>query len=219
MGFIAGVECDGASYHSGFTVRDRDRIRQSVLEGMGWRIYRIWSTDWFGDPSRELAKLLTQLDRWRADAMATDPRLSSKEEGGDAPTPPTRSLDEVDVHSSTAPINAQATNLAFTTKAGVPNGLPDERSGRPMRPIDDIEWDEMIQSILYEVWPDYRYAGEVERLSRPGGSAGIYQGRTRTTLPEYEGRMAATGERFVMHDIYAAVREVARRARLQPDAR
>ena len=45
--FILGVECDGASYHSATTARDRDRLRQQVLEQMGWRIHRIWSPDWF----------------------------------------------------------------------------------------------------------------------------------------------------------------------------
>ena len=45
--YLAGVECDGAAYHSSPTARDRDRMRQAVLEGLGWRIERIWSTEWF----------------------------------------------------------------------------------------------------------------------------------------------------------------------------
>ncbi|SOH94851.1 Part of AAA domain-containing protein [Monaibacterium marinum] len=45
--YLAGVECDGATYHSSPTARDRDRMRQAVLEGLGWRIERIWSTEWF----------------------------------------------------------------------------------------------------------------------------------------------------------------------------
>lgn len=56
-GFIMGVECDGASYHSSVSARDRDRLRQEVLEGLGWNLYRIWSTDWFEDPIRETEKL------------------------------------------------------------------------------------------------------------------------------------------------------------------
>jgi hypothetical protein len=56
-GFIMGVECDGAAYHSSKSARDRDRLRQSVLEGLGWTLYRIWSTDWFEDPVRETRKL------------------------------------------------------------------------------------------------------------------------------------------------------------------
>ena len=52
--FILGVECDGATYHSAKSARDRDKLRQMVLEGLGWRIYRVWSTDWFRDASGEL---------------------------------------------------------------------------------------------------------------------------------------------------------------------
>ena len=45
--YLCGIECDGARYHSSATARDRDKIRQAVLEGLGWSIIRIWSTDWF----------------------------------------------------------------------------------------------------------------------------------------------------------------------------
>jgi very-short-patch-repair endonuclease len=56
-GFVLGVECDGASYHSAKSARDRDRLRQEVLEGLGWRLHRVWSTDWFNNPQREAEKL------------------------------------------------------------------------------------------------------------------------------------------------------------------
>ena len=45
--YLAGIECDGATYHSSATARDRDKVRQAVLENLGWKIFRIWSTDWF----------------------------------------------------------------------------------------------------------------------------------------------------------------------------
>ena len=55
--FLLGVECDGARYHSLRSARDRDIIRQQHLENLGWRIHRIWSTDWFRAPERELQLL------------------------------------------------------------------------------------------------------------------------------------------------------------------
>lgn len=55
--YVLGIECDGASYHSSRSARDRDRLRQAVLESRGWRIHRVWSTDWFKDPEGELRKL------------------------------------------------------------------------------------------------------------------------------------------------------------------
>ncbi len=60
--YILGVECDGASYHSSRSARDRDRLRQEVLEGLGWNIYRIWSTDWFKDSDGEFKRLLEAIE-------------------------------------------------------------------------------------------------------------------------------------------------------------
>lgn len=54
---MLAVECDGATYHSSKSARDRDRIRQSVLEGLGWRFHRIWSTDWFRNRYKETERL------------------------------------------------------------------------------------------------------------------------------------------------------------------
>ena len=45
--YILAIECDGATYHSSLLARDRDRLRQEVLEGLGWKFHRIWSTDWY----------------------------------------------------------------------------------------------------------------------------------------------------------------------------
>ena len=72
--YLAAIECDGASYHSGVSVRDRDRIRQEILESLGWkdRIWRIWSTDWFRDPKAETRKLLSFLEERRAMPVPTE---------------------------------------------------------------------------------------------------------------------------------------------------
>jgi superfamily I DNA and/or RNA helicase len=65
--YLAAVECDGATYHSALSVRDRDRIRQEILESLGWRgrIWRIWSTDWFRTPRQESEKLISFLEGLR----------------------------------------------------------------------------------------------------------------------------------------------------------
>jgi hypothetical protein len=64
--YILGVECDGATYHSSKSARDRDRLRQEVLEGLHWRIHRVWSTDWYRDPEREFGRLVQHIERLRA---------------------------------------------------------------------------------------------------------------------------------------------------------
>jgi very-short-patch-repair endonuclease len=56
--YILGVECDGATYHRAATARDRDKLRQYILEGLGWTLYRIWSTDWWHDSEKEIQKLI-----------------------------------------------------------------------------------------------------------------------------------------------------------------
>jgi very-short-patch-repair endonuclease len=74
--YLIGIECDGRSYHSGATARDRDRLRQHVLEGLGWRIHRIWSTDWWRDPQGEMDTLGAKLDALLAVKEAVDPGLA-----------------------------------------------------------------------------------------------------------------------------------------------
>ncbi|MBV2131589.1 DUF4011 domain-containing protein [Pseudomonas sp. MAP12] len=61
--YLAGIECDGATYHRSATARDRDKIRESVLRGLGWEILRLWSTDYWLDPQGTLDKLDQQLRR------------------------------------------------------------------------------------------------------------------------------------------------------------
>ncbi|MCT4657214.1 MAG: DUF4011 domain-containing protein [Cohaesibacter sp.] len=71
-GFILGIECDGATYHSSKSARDRDRLRQEVLEGLGWQFHRIWSTDWFSNPQGEVEKLRKIIAARLADLKARE---------------------------------------------------------------------------------------------------------------------------------------------------
>ncbi|MBR6687286.1 MAG: DUF4011 domain-containing protein [Clostridia bacterium] len=59
--YLLAVECDGTSYRMAKSTRDRDRLRQAILERMGWRYYRIWSTDWFKNKPLEKQRLLDAL--------------------------------------------------------------------------------------------------------------------------------------------------------------
>lgn len=61
--YILAVECDGATYHSALWARERDRLRQDVLEHLGWRFHRIWSTDWFYNRSAEIKRLSEALQK------------------------------------------------------------------------------------------------------------------------------------------------------------
>lgn len=59
--YMIGIECDGAAYHSSRSARDRDRLREEILRKKGWRLYRIWSTDWFKNRKSEIDRLANAL--------------------------------------------------------------------------------------------------------------------------------------------------------------
>lgn len=68
--YLMGIECDGATYHSAKSVRDRDRLRQMILERLGWRVRRIWSTDWFKNPHAELQPIVRELNALKTERIA-----------------------------------------------------------------------------------------------------------------------------------------------------
>ncbi|RFB90753.1 helicase [Rhizobium leguminosarum bv. trifolii] len=68
--YLLGIECDGASYHDSRSARDRDRLRQAVLEDHGWNIHRIWSTDWFQRPKAELERLVAAIEQAKSNALS-----------------------------------------------------------------------------------------------------------------------------------------------------
>ena len=90
--FIAGIECDGPSYVSAKTARDRDHLRRSILESMGWNIYRMWSTEWLNNPDIEGAKLLDFI-RAAMESAAEKPRST---ENTKAEEPIADIVDEID---------------------------------------------------------------------------------------------------------------------------
>jgi very-short-patch-repair endonuclease len=81
---LLGIVCDGASYHRAATARDRDKLRQLVLESLGWRLHRVWSTDWWHDEEREFERLLK--------AINDAPRAN--------PPPPTAGNDSVESNAA-----------------------------------------------------------------------------------------------------------------------
>lgn len=75
--YILAVECDGASYHSSRSARDRDRLRQGVLESLGWSFHRIWSTDWFRDSSSEIKRAVEAIEKARLNSGSSEFNLKS----------------------------------------------------------------------------------------------------------------------------------------------
>ncbi|MGW5675699.1 DUF3320 domain-containing protein [Streptomyces sp. NPDC003860] len=67
--YALGIECDGAMYHSSRAARDRDRLREAVLRDLGWKLHRIWGTDWYRNRRDAMARLRAAVEQ----ACAEDP--------------------------------------------------------------------------------------------------------------------------------------------------
>lgn len=92
--YLMGIECDGATYHSAKSTRDRDRLRQTILERLGWNIRRIWSTDWFKNPHGELQPIIRELHKLKSTIIPIDEAIESKVDEIQ------ESIKEVDAHES-----------------------------------------------------------------------------------------------------------------------
>src|SRR5258708_18081436 len=86
--FILGVECDGASYDSSATARDRDRMRQQILEKLGWKIHRIWSPDWVTRNETEVNRLKSAIEMALKDRTRNSPVSSSRTSNGPVSSEP-----------------------------------------------------------------------------------------------------------------------------------
>jgi very-short-patch-repair endonuclease len=150
--FVLAIECDGASYHSAPTARDRDRLRQQQLEALGWRFHRIWSTDWFLRREDEVRRTLKAF----ADAV----------EHADA-------LDNHAVPSETAPATEP-------TPSAVPAARP--RDPRPSVPpgldIDDYS-PSQLQSLVRWVLSDGRLPTDDEIITELTRELGFHRKGSR----------------------------------------
>ncbi|WOX21231.1 DUF3320 domain-containing protein [Streptomyces solicathayae] len=78
--YALGIECDGVMYHSSRAARDRDRLRESVLRDLGWKLHRIWGTDWYRNRRDAMARLRAAVE----EACARDPfEVTAEEPAGD----------------------------------------------------------------------------------------------------------------------------------------
>ncbi|MGH7871510.1 MAG: DUF3320 domain-containing protein [Candidatus Binatia bacterium] len=112
--YLLGIECDGATYHSARSARDRDRLRQAVLEDHGWIIHRIWSTDWFQRPGEQLRKV----------AAAIESARITLAEAGSTPRPDNE-MPENDIEREVDEAEAGALSVPYVeARFDVPLGTP-----------------------------------------------------------------------------------------------
>ncbi len=60
--YILGITTDGKMYASSKVAGDRDRLREQVLKGLGWKLYHLWSTDWYRNRDLGRKRLLEAVE-------------------------------------------------------------------------------------------------------------------------------------------------------------
>jgi very-short-patch-repair endonuclease len=99
--YLFGIECDGPKYYDATVARDRDRLREQMLERLGWTIHRVWSTDWYRDPDETIARLLQAAEAAREGEASQPVRVD--EGTGRIASPPLPELDVFEVQSEEIP--------------------------------------------------------------------------------------------------------------------
>ena len=174
--YLAGVECDGATYHRSATARDRDKLREQVLRGLGWEIVRIWSTDWWVNPGGTLERVhaaLTELldkDRERRANEAVellneaepepsnDDATSGLQVINEAAAAITRAAigPEPSADDIPAEIDEQADAIYAREASSLPvrvpgrDGAPEERRFKTSQPTDAVPTGAISADMFYE---------------------------------------------------------------------
>ncbi|MEN3754398.1 DUF559 domain-containing protein [Mangrovibacter sp. SLW1] len=115
--YLVGVECDGATYHSAATARDRDKVRSAILQGLGWKLLRLWSTEWWVDKEGALERLDSAIRDLLEESRATDAMHMAEAEAE-------AEADESDDISGETTATAGSDNLSVTTT--IEQGANDE---------------------------------------------------------------------------------------------
>lgn len=116
--YVLGVECDGATYHSSHTARDRDRLRQQHLERLGWQIHRIWSRDWIRDREHEIQKVMDRLAMLREQSPAPVAALKG------ALTPATPPARTTGTSTAAQPVRLTSVAPAYTPPPRAAESVP-----------------------------------------------------------------------------------------------
>ena len=117
--YLAAVECDGATYHRSATARDRDRLREAVLRNLGWRVHRVWSTDWWVDAANA-TEILHQRLGADLDASRTAVLPDKNADIGDAADRPREAVEE-ETADVAGPPDSMATIHAVEEAAHAPD--------------------------------------------------------------------------------------------------
>ena len=145
--FILGIECDGAMYHSPKTARDRDRLRQEVLERLGWRIHRVWSTDWIRNPKREVERILNTVANAKEEMRPVELEQSkSEDEESKSEDFYSNSRDSIDTNRTTQEYPEPMKSISDLPEGVVPYsktpvihmGRPEQLYGADIQEVEEV---------------------------------------------------------------------------------
>jgi very-short-patch-repair endonuclease len=137
--YLLGVECDGATYHSSATARDRDRLRQDVLEGLGWHICRIWSTDWVRDRNGQVRRVKAALEvalRKPAEVVSTTSATTAN-----------REVETQSAEGVAKPIEVTPQSLNYRSIDDVPENVLRDAVCRSLHDVGATESGELLQFV------------------------------------------------------------------------
>jgi len=180
--YLLAVECDGAAYHASLWARERDRLRQDVLENLGWTFHRIWSTDWFYHRSREIKRLEDALAGSRA-AVGDGIRVRGSNDA-DVVRPPEAvkevSVLAIDLPAITAPANVRAELSVRSTVE--PHDAPVTQLAELVAGIVDIEGPIHIDEVARRIASAFGKSRTGSRIVEAAQRASVLAEQTNSDL-------------------------------------
>jgi len=190
--FLVGIECDGASYHHSYVARDKDRLRQEVLERLGWRIHRIWSPDWVNRRTTEVERLRTAIEQARSGRSGARSQPSCSDNPGPAGRSlPPPSVKTVEVGNG----NDSPAGLSWTTPYQVsrlrargsvdPNFYLPEHRPEQVRLVEEIValegpvHVELVGRRLAEAWGLQRVGSRMQAAIEEAIGLGVRRGKVK----------------------------------------
>jgi superfamily I DNA and/or RNA helicase/very-short-patch-repair endonuclease len=125
--YLLGISCDGPMYQTSRVARDRDRLRQQILKGLGWNLHRLWATDWYRNRVEVQKRLLATIEELL------------QEERADEVIPP--------VEVETVLTEEVSSDLAEEIDSQLEEGVPETDSLSPTNEITDLNPVESEKSV------------------------------------------------------------------------
>ena len=77
--YVLAIECDGATFHSSKSAKERDVMRQKFLEAKGWKFERIWSRNWWRNSEEELSRVVSRIEKEIKNSSRKEPEVIEPE--------------------------------------------------------------------------------------------------------------------------------------------